>query len=249
MNRDVKPGKYAALMTILLLVGIVGSVLLWLRAQRSQHSLDRQLIAALVKKDTIRALSLVNSGANPDSRYLPTAVPSLETLARQLLRHSPRTTNNSPTALMMACGASWSPAGASFVFGDSLLGPDDSEADRISLVQAMLAHGATVELRGELGFTPLMCGVSSHCLEIVRLLLARGAVVNSRDDLGETALCHAIVYSVDADTVQYLLMHGADPNIATKDGQSTLSLARRYGGPEIVDLIQQTVAKSAPLHQ
>jgi hypothetical protein len=46
--------RLAVLITFLLLAGLVGSTVLWLRAQQRQYALNRALIAALVEGDDNR---------------------------------------------------------------------------------------------------------------------------------------------------------------------------------------------------
>jgi hypothetical protein len=76
-------------MLLLLLAALIGGTGLWLRAQQRQYALNRALIAALVKGDTRLALTLVNEGADPNTPYNPTPVPSLLELVKQLFHRSP----------------------------------------------------------------------------------------------------------------------------------------------------------------
>src|SRR5579863_9697761 len=99
--------KRAAQIMLFLLICLFVSTGLWLRAERRQYALNRQLIAALVKGDNQRALALVNAGADPNMRYKPIPAPSLLQLVRQLLHRSPPPINGSPTTLSIACGAPW----------------------------------------------------------------------------------------------------------------------------------------------
>src|SRR5580700_678461 len=107
--------RLAALLALLLLAGLVGSTALWLRAQQRQYALNRALIAALVKGDDRRALVLVNAGADPNTQYKPMPVPSLVELVKELFQHSVPPADNSPMALMIACGAPWDEEDATFV--------------------------------------------------------------------------------------------------------------------------------------
>ena len=87
---------------------LLGSSVVWLRAQQRQYARNRQLIAALVSNDTNQALTLVNEGADPNSRYNPPPAPSLKLMLDQLLYRSSVPADNSPTAFLLACGAGWS---------------------------------------------------------------------------------------------------------------------------------------------
>src|SRR5436305_1771341 len=64
-------------MIALLLFTCVAAMVPWFRAQRRQYALNRQLIAALKQENDRRALVLVSAGADPNTRYEPTPVPSL----------------------------------------------------------------------------------------------------------------------------------------------------------------------------
>jgi hypothetical protein len=81
--------KLIALLALLLLVGLAGGTILWLRSEQREYVLNRQLIAALVQDDDKRALALVNAGAGPNTRYAPMPVPSFLQLWNQLITDQP----------------------------------------------------------------------------------------------------------------------------------------------------------------
>jgi hypothetical protein len=56
--------RRAAIIALSMLTYLIGGVGLWLRAQERQYALNRQLIAALVKGDNQKALTLVKAGTN-----------------------------------------------------------------------------------------------------------------------------------------------------------------------------------------
>ena len=63
----------------------------------------------------------------------------------------------------------------------------------------------------------------------MEMLKSRGPqIINSRDDRGETALIVAIARRDDVWT-GYLLNHGADPNLAARNGETPLIAAARIG--------------------
>lgn len=68
----------------------------------------------------------------------------------------------------------------------------------------------------------------------VRLLLERGAAVDGTDLLGRTALMRAAAHGW-LETVEILLAHRADPNLATPGPrpETALGLARRHGHAEV----------------
>jgi ankyrin repeat protein len=130
------------------------------------------------------------------------------------------------------------------------------------IVQALLAHGANPKTTEEIGRSalilaiendyddafkllydagaPLVSGPTSmNALheavhfgrdEVVKYLLSKGVSPNIRDEYGDTPL-HNI--TEDATVVRTLTKGGADPNAATKDGQTVLVTALEtpiYGG-------------------
>ena len=105
-----------------LVLGTVGLLLtvacgLWLRSDRRQEALNRQLIAALVKGDLPpqfhyqyddrEALALVDAGADPNTPLVPSPAPSLRQLWNYVIHRSPLPANDSPSAFLIACGARW----------------------------------------------------------------------------------------------------------------------------------------------
>jgi hypothetical protein len=69
--------RRVVLVTLFLLALLAAGALLWIRSERHQYVLNRQLIAALMQNDSRTALALVNEGADPNTRYMPTPAPSL----------------------------------------------------------------------------------------------------------------------------------------------------------------------------
>jgi ankyrin repeat protein len=211
--------RQSALLILLLLSAlVVGAILLhaiW------HYNLNRQLIAALVKGDTGKALVLVNKGADPNIPYKSTAVPSLPALVKQWFRHS-SPINKSPTAFMIACGASeatWE--GGAYRDGDLCL------EEVPQLVQAMAQHGAKVNAKGEDGWTPLMWAIANNYSNTVRLLLEHGADANMPDKNGDTPLTMSIELKRPV-ILRLLLRHGANVNAPLNDeGLTPLMLASR----------------------
>src|ERR1019366_7264804 len=178
--------RHTTLIALFLLVGLTGACAIWLRSEQHQYALNRQLIAALVHVDDKQALTLVNGGADPNTRYTPTPVPSLPELVIQLLHRSSPPANDSPTALLIACGAEWS---GDFATIDAQVNrPDDAQ-----LVQAMVRHGANINVKSPTGATPLMWSGGFTGLKIANVLLEHGANVNAQTNHGDTLLMEAAI--------------------------------------------------------
>ena len=85
-------------------------------------------------------------------------------------------------------------------------------------------------------------------LPIVTMLLERGADPNAQDTMehneGHTPLMY--VQATSLDIARFLLAHGADPLVRTKDGETTSQIAARNthqkGWRELVNLLEMAEA-------
>jgi ankyrin repeat protein len=99
-------------------------------------------------------------------------------------------------------------------------------AGDIATVQALLDHGADVNVKDSLGTTALMKAVISS-REITPMLLAKSANVNAKDNDGKTALMWAVDLQFHGghaipETVQLLLDKGAEVNAKDNSGRTAL---------------------------
>lgn len=83
-------------------------------------------------------------------------------------------------------------------------------------VEVLLEHGADPDIADSERFLPLHNAIGSQ--PIVKLLLTRTKDINSRTQSGETVLYLAVERGL-TDCALLLLEHGADPNIASKEGK------------------------------
>jgi ankyrin repeat protein len=223
---------------------IVGACGLWLRPERPQEALNRQLIEALVKEDAKQALALVNAGADPNTPFDPPSPHSLTQLWNRMFHRPsllPRDQNRS--AFDIACGA--------YVPTDngrlSAWSTDDPH-----LVEAMLQHGAQKNGKGGVGWTPLFCSVSARHPKTVDILLNHGVDVNALDQDGFSILLWVVLTSpmvdpsgrsTDAIIVRQLLAHGAASNLPDMNGRTPLRIAHANKRPDLVALLKQAGAK------
>jgi uncharacterized protein len=120
-----------------------------------------------------------------------------------------------------------------------------------AIAKRLIARGADVNAINGKGWTPLFLAVKNRSREIgtvpnpiidpvalmdvIKLLVEKGADVNVRtkartDVYGATAFLREpgatpllrAAYCADLEVIKYLLAHGADPQIATNDGTTTL---------------------------
>jgi ankyrin repeat protein len=101
-------------------------------------------------------------------------------------------------------------------------------------IKALLQGGADVNVRDDLGATPLMNAVALPGQDCVRALLDAGADVNAVTTTGATALMWA---TGQTPNVRLLLEHGADLNAKAKSGATALLTATRRANPEALESI------------
>ncbi|MCB9697431.1 MAG: ankyrin repeat domain-containing protein [Alphaproteobacteria bacterium] len=98
---------------------------------------------------------------------------------------------------------------------------------KIRLVKWMLAHGASVDFRGEDGRTPLMWAVVDGRTRAAELLLDAGADVNATDADGMTVLHLACrcPRRTSVETARLLRARGADRFGKNADGRTAYQYA------------------------
>ena len=254
--------RRALLLSLTVVLALCAACCWWLHKEQQQYSLNRQLIAALSYGRLTSACGLVEEGADPNTHCAPPPMPSLKLLLYQFLHYGPPSTNTSPTAFLLACGARWQEQkeGRSHwvVLEESILllqtmlayGADvhargehqetalhyASSARRPFTVNLLLQHGADINAQDALGYTPLMASASAT--DVTHLLLAQGADLKIQNAKGETAL-HCVVYSSFAEEViPDMLAHGANPNQPDKRGLTPIQYAQKWKGTNLVRLLK-----------
>ena len=111
-----------------------------------------------------------------------------------------------------------------------------SDADRIALLAAMLAHGAQVNRRAADGYTALLWATQYGLWNAVPLLLEHHADVNAKNRAGKTALYAA---TNNLPTARLLLSNGAKVNVQDREGSTPLALfvSESYVTSETIEFI------------
>jgi ankyrin repeat protein len=227
MNKRTHRRIAALLVLCILLSGLVTVCVLWVRAQQRQYALNRRQIAALVKNDDRQALALIHAGADPNTPYKPTPLPSLWQFGNPWRHRSPEPVNNTSNALFLACGADWG------------VEDDTDLPDSPLLVQAMLEHGANVNARDGGGLTLLWWAIVAKRWRTVEVLLHHGANANAPDPYGDTPLMRASEDPCPVGIVRLLLAHGANVNATDQQAETALIDAACDQSPEVVSLLLQ----------
>jgi uncharacterized protein len=112
----------------------------------------------------------------------------------------------------------------------------------VAILKLLLANGAKVNARDDVGQTALTLAAAVGDVASVRLLLRAGAYIHSRDKRGNGALIGAIQFH-NVDTIKFLLEQGINPNARNKEGETVLAYAEECKAEEIVQLLLQYGAR------
>ena len=105
-------------------------------------------------------------------------------------------------------------------------------------VQTLLDLGTNIDGKSAAGSTALYEAALKGDSEIVSLLVSRGANVNVRETASGTSALYAAASFGRQQAVAALLLWGADPNLASKDGISPLHAAQANEFPKIAAQIK-----------
>ena len=129
-------------------------------------------------------------------------------------------------------------------FGQKSLSQAVIESNEAS-VKLLLAEGAEVDARDEIGKTPLIIAADKGYFPIAQLLIQNGADINAQHNLHWTALMFAAGNGHSA-IVKLLVENGANMNFVSKSGYTALILASAAGYAEIVDLLLENGTDMSP---
>ncbi|WP_371219670.1 ankyrin repeat domain-containing protein [Orientia tsutsugamushi] len=103
--------------------------------------------------------------------------------------------------------------------------------ESLKIAQALLTHGANVNLQDKDGNTALHYAANDfHHLEVTEILLNHGANVNAQNNVGDTAL-HRAARNGLLSTVVCLLESGANVHLKGQHGNSVLHCAAQAYAP------------------
>lgn len=101
------------------------------------------------------------------------------------------------------------------------------------LLEALIEHGANLEVGNQYGQRPLHLAALGNNLEAARLLLAHHVEVNPRSFGDRTPLLIAAAQKNSLEMVKLLVAAGADPNLVDEGGNSAERLASLAGNEEV----------------
>jgi uncharacterized protein len=114
---------------------------------------------------------------------------------------------------------------------------DAAAAGQTDLVRSFLDNRANIEVKNNLGATPLIFASVKGHPEVVQLLLDRGANVNAKTTTGITPLI-AAASAGNRDIVKLLLAKGADVSAKDQQGRTALSMAEAADDQPVIALLK-----------
>lgn len=218
-------GRYLTLS--LLLIGMVLVVVCYQRASR-QVKLDNALSTAVVRVDAPAVISLLNQGADPNTRYqqekdfsLLYFIQHLFVPRRGSLSQSVATASVLEVTIRSAYPGEYHP-------------DDKGVSDYDAIGEALVMAGADSHFLIDNSKTPLAAAAANGMPRTVVRLLLRGENANAREKNGSYPLLGA-----DVQCTKILLQHGASPNICNAGGGTPLHLATvtHTAGSELVAIL------------
>uniref|UniRef100_H3DDG5 Cyclin-dependent kinase inhibitor 2C (p18, inhibits CDK4) n=1 Tax=Tetraodon nigroviridis TaxID=99883 RepID=H3DDG5_TETNG len=113
-----------------------------------------------------------------------------------------------------------------------------SAQGNLAAVKRLLQNGVDVNGLNTFNRTALQVVKTGHTALVLELLLA-GAEPNVADPACDLTVLHDASRDGFAASVQLLLQHGADANMADRRGNLPLHLAAEEGHPEVVRLLME----------
>jgi uncharacterized protein len=120
-----------------------------------------------------------------------------------------------------------------------------ASAGNTDMVRSFLENGANIEVKNDVGATPLIFASAKGQVQVVAMLLEKGANVNAKTTSGITPLMAAASGGY-ADVVKLLLAKGANVSAKDQQGRTALSMAEASGESQVADLLKSAQKSSAP---
>jgi ankyrin repeat protein len=95
----------------------------------------------------------------------------------------------------------------------------------IEILDLLIRSGAPVDVHG--GDTPFLACWNWRRFDAAKFLARKGANVNFQDAQGKTALHHGVEKKFDPSLLEWLVRHGASPDIKDNNGESAKGKASR----------------------
>ncbi len=114
----------------------------------------------------------------------------------------------------------------------------------LTRVKRFVEHGANVDTKDELGWTPLYWAASTGQENVAAFLIAKGANIHTKTNDGTTILYQAAQAGA-RELAELLISRGADVNTKGKYGNTPLHRAASAGHLEVVELL---IAKGATVN-
>ena len=127
--------------------------------------------------------------------------------------------------------------------GDTPLHSAAEDGD-VSEVKVLLAKGAEVDAKNNLGSTPLHEAARKGHLDVVKKLLAKGAEVNAKTNVGDTPLQSA-AFNGHLDVVNELLAKGAEVDAKNENGYTPFTPLHWAAIKGHLDVVKELLANGA----
>jgi len=113
-----------------------------------------------------------------------------------------------------------------------------TRGERRLVVQALIDHGADINLQSDQGTTALMLAAARDDADFIKPLLDAGAAVNAQDKLGRTALMVAAEsFRLEMVKARTLIAAGADLTIRDSDGRTAAERMSSSTNAELLALL------------
>ncbi|AWC27482.1 MULTISPECIES: ankyrin repeat domain-containing protein [Bacillus cereus group] len=204
------------------------------KEEKSMNLMDKQLLLSATLGDTETAIKLIKDGANINV-----------------------TGDQGETPIMAATYYNHVETVKALIQAGADIELQDKKQDNpflyastegyVDIVRLTIDAGTNVRETNRSGGTALIPAAERGHVEVVEELLNRTDIdVNDKNDDGWTALLKAIVLGNGSENhkqvVQLLINHGADVNLADREGITPLEHAERRGFTEIVNMLKEAGA-------